>query len=123
MALTIDRLTVSLNIDADTAASILGIMRGTQCPFTVPACNTWRKQCYHEPDTRKPETRMYAIAALLGTQSEAIWGESCTQPVAEYANMGDTYDTTILYDYQRGRYCLTCWGDWVEQYGDRYGVQ
>jgi hypothetical protein len=33
---------------------------------------------------------------------------------AYYVNMGDTYDTTILLDLDRGRVWVTGWGDWVE---------
>jgi len=33
---------------------------------------------------------------------------------AYYVNMGDTYDTTILLDLQRGRIWVTGWGDWLE---------
>jgi hypothetical protein len=43
--------------------------------------------------------------------------------VALYVNMGDTYDTTILYDATRNRFYATSWGDWVERDGDRLGVQ
>jgi hypothetical protein len=108
----------------DVADLVLGLVRGTVDPFTVPAAESWRRQCYHQPDPRKPETIMYAIGSVLaGYGSEAVWGESETRPVMEYVNMGDTYDTTIAYDYAAGRYRVTSWGDWVEKYGDRLGVR
>lgn len=123
--LTTARLTEALGIEAGTAETILGIMRGTIDPFTVPATEAWRQACYHEPDARKPETRMHAIDALLGTHgTEALWGkDSCTIPAAEYCNNGDTYALTILYDYVKGCYRLTSWGDFVERFERRYGLQ
>ncbi len=37
-----------------------------------------------------------------------------------YCNTGDTYATTILYDYDRGNYYISCWGDIVERYPKRF---
>ena len=33
---------------------------------------------------------------------------------ALYVNMGDTYDTTVLYDTEENEYHVTTWGDWYE---------
>jgi len=123
MAWTVERVAEHLSIDAQTAETVIGIVRGTVDPFTIPAVATWRDQCYHEPKVN-PEVRMKALDAILKTYgTEAIWGNSATQPVAEYCNTGDSYGSTVLYDYSRGRYLLTTWGDWVEQFGDKLGVQ
>ena len=43
------------------------------------------------------------IRAGRGARSPAIW----------YVNLGDTYETTIL--YVRGRFRVGCWGDIVER--------
>lgn len=124
MAFTVARLVEGLQITETQAEQIIGIIRGRLSPFTVERTEHWRTQCLHEPDPSSPETRMHAIDGILGTcGTEAIWGRSCTQPVAEYCNTGDTYACTILYDYTAGKYRLMSWGDWVETYGDRYGVQ
>jgi len=32
----------------------------------------------------------------------------------DYVNMGDTYDTTLVYDHGKGKYLITSWGDIVE---------
>ena len=32
-----------------------------------------------------------------------------------YCNAGDTYATTIFYDYDKGNYYISCWGDIVER--------
>jgi hypothetical protein len=44
-----------------------------------------------------------------------------SRPIAEYVNMGDTYDTALLFDYTAGRFVVTSWGDWVEA-RERKGV-
>ena len=123
MGWTIDKVADALNLDPQTAEKVIGIVRGQIDPFTVPAVEQWARQCYNTPKDG-PEVRMLALDALIGTHgTEAIWGSDPLAPVAEYCNAGDTYDTTILYDYTRGRYVLTSWGDWVEAHGDRLGVQ
>lgn len=125
MAWTVARLVDVLSITPDQALQIIGLARGTIDPFTVPAVEDWRRSCFHEPRADSPEVRMLAIDAVLGTfGTEAIWGESsCTRPVAEYCNTGDTYAPTVLYDYMAGRYRLTTMGDYVERYSDRYGIR
>ena len=32
----------------------------------------------------------------------------------DYVNMGDTYDLTLVYDHNKGKYVVTSWGDIVE---------
>jgi len=36
--------------------------------------------------------------------------------VALYVNMGDTYDTTLIYDTETHEFQVTSWGDWCEAY-------
>jgi len=37
----------------------------------------------------------------------------------DYVNMGDTYDTTLIFDHRKGRFIVSSWGDIVER--DRTG--
>jgi hypothetical protein len=37
-----------------------------------------------------------------------------------YCNAGDTYATTFLYDYDKGNYYISCWGDIVERHPKRF---
>lgn len=39
----------------------------------------------------------------------------CGQHGISYINMGDTYDTTILFDSQRQEFSLGCYGDVIEE--------
>jgi len=39
----------------------------------------------------------------------------------EYVNTGDTYNTTLIYDYKTGRFYIGSWGGWVERYPRRFG--
>ena len=43
--------------------------------------------------------------------------------VGLYVNMGDTYNTTVLYDTVADRFHITSWGDWVEKYDRKYKIQ
>lgn len=75
----------------------------------------WVAQCWHPP--KYVERLLMALNEILeGHGTEPIWSrKSCTWPEAEYVNMGDTYNATILYDYGRGTIQVTTWGDWVER--------
>lgn len=42
--------------------------------------------------------------------------------VATYVNMGDTYNTTVLYETATGRFFITTWGDWVERNERKYNI-
>lgn len=33
----------------------------------------------------------------------------------EYCNTGETYSSTVAYDYRKGKFVITSWGDWVER--------
>jgi hypothetical protein len=43
-----------------------------------------------------------------------------SQDGLSYVNMGDTYDTTLLYDHKTGRFSVGSWGDIVEKQPDRF---
>lgn len=42
--------------------------------------------------------------------------------VGLYVNMGDTYNLTLLYDTDRGKFYVTTMGDWVEKNDRRYKI-
>lgn len=84
MPLTTARLVEALNITSEQADQVLALMRCELSPFTVDVVEQWRQSCYHEPHEHAPETIMLAIDATIGTcGTEAIWGDSVTQPIAE----------------------------------------
>lgn len=43
--------------------------------------------------------------------------------VALYVNTGDTYNPTLLYETETGRFLATSWGDWVEKNSDKYNIR
>jgi hypothetical protein len=38
----------------------------------------------------------------------------------EYVNMGESYTTTVIYDYRKERFYITSWGDYVEKEYKRF---
>ena len=66
----------------------------------------------------------YANELLGGNGIEYIESQQDTMRHREglsYVNMGDTYDTTLIYDHATGRFYVGAWGDWVERYPKRFG--
>lgn len=43
--------------------------------------------------------------------------------VALYVNTGDTYNPTLLYETETGRFRATTFGDWVERNTRKYNIQ
>lgn len=75
----------------------------------------WVKQCYNTPSDT--ELEMAVIDVLIdGYGVEGITPEGKVYPVAEYVNMGDTYDLTVVYDLENGEYILTSWGDFLSEW-------
>jgi hypothetical protein len=73
------------------------------------------KAIRHAMTYQSPRKAMERIDEILGTHGvEYISrGHNAKSPAITYCNMGDTYDTTIL--YVRDRYRVGCWGDIVER--------
>jgi hypothetical protein len=60
-----------------------------------------------------------ADEALNGHGVEYLNSRDDTSPVA-YVNRGDTYDTTLMFDYEKGRFLVGSWGDLVERQPRRF---
>ena len=98
--------------DAD---QVLGIIRGTVDPETVPAVETWGRQCYHRPS--RHELKMAALDAILGTFGvEAAFEDGKVWPYLEWLNVGDPYVPTVV--YTNGRYKIACYGDFIQEAGE-----
>lgn len=51
------------------------------------------------------------VEVIRGEWDGGYWGDA----VAKYANVGDSYACTVLYDVRTGRYLVTSYGDWIER--------
>ncbi len=61
----------------------------------------------------------HGTEAIRGRWSNGYWCDI----IAVYVNMGDTYNSTILYDREKRDFRITTFGDFVEQYGRKYGIE
>ena len=52
---------------------------------------------------------------LDGHGVEAIFAQGDQWPGMEYVNMGDAYNTTIIYDHRVSRFKVMCYGEWLEK--------
>jgi len=64
------------------------------------------------------------VEAVRGEWQNGFWGDV----VGTYCNTGDSYALTVLCvrgdsSWQEPRFMVTSWGDWVERFGERYGVK
>lgn len=70
-------------------------------------------RCYHKPEYSY--RLMTALNEILdGYGIESIRKDGAAYPIAEYVNMGDTYNTTIVYKLDTGTIQVTSYGDFVE---------
>jgi len=84
-------------------------------PDEFPSAKAWIKQCYNKPWTE--ELVMCAANEIIGghgVESIGINGE-WDYGKASFVNLGDTYDTTLLYDHEEEEYMVCSWGSWVEE--------
>jgi len=78
--------------------------------------------------SRSVDNALEEVDKIIGGHGiEAIRGESYRggyygDIVGLYVNMGDTYNATVVYDTETGKFELTTWGDWVEQHQDEYEI-
>jgi len=77
------------------------------------------KACFNIP--KRSDCIMLMFNELLegfGVEGLPIEGEHIDSYyyniVADYVNMGDTYDTTVLKDNATGKFIVTSWGDFIE---------
>ena len=102
----------------DTGEALRRLLDGRTDPITVPATAAWVAQCYNAP--RASELVENACNAVLGgfgceaIEAKGAWSDFYYSFVAGYINLGDTYATTLLFDYYRGSVYICSWGDWVE---------
>jgi len=102
-------------LDEEQAKQARALMRGELDPMEFESVRSWVSQCYNPPSWQEQVER--ALNEVLdGWGIEAIWGvEDELWPIAVYINMGDTYNTTLLYDYRSQTWRVTTWGDFVEK--------
>ena len=61
-------------------------------------------------------------SVLLDTADRLIGGHGVENLYPDhgniyYVNLGDPYDTTLMYDSRKGRLYVGAWGDYVERHG------
>ena len=98
----------------EKADTILGLIRGTIDPDSFKTVSEWVRQCYHAPG-RHDRVALALNEVIEGFGVEALIPDGAVHAVAEYINVGDTYDTTLVHTGRGWR--VTSWGDYVEARG------
>ena len=109
----------------DIARKLYRLETGQDKPEQYASVQEWLRQCYSRPS--EDELILHAMNEVLeGFGTEAIESPDYQVDryhygiVAVYVNRGDTYEPTVLYETETGRFRLTSWGDWVERNERRY---
>ena len=106
-----------VNTWPDKADRVLAIIRGTRehVLATSAAARLRDRQSYHPHETAT--LKLEALNELLdGCGVEGIpEGHDDDSPGLSFVNMGDTYDTTIVFVEDRRVWRVTSWGDIVER--------
>lgn len=76
--------------------------------------NDWISKCLFPPGyTERAEVALNEILEGYGT--EAVFSnENLTVPSFSYINLGDTYSVTMIRDYDREKWVVGSWGDFLE---------
>jgi hypothetical protein len=84
--------------------------------------NQWIEKCLFPPCyVERLEKALNEI--LEGYGSEAIFSsDNQTVPCFTYVNLGDTYTTTLIRDYDKETWIISSWGDYLE-YKEKKGFQ
>src|SRR5215831_12578522 len=120
---TAKRLQVFLNIEPGEAKQVrrileLTLTRGVRCEYENDSPS-------YEIEHDSPSRKLYMINAMkLGYYGvEILRSRHDTQHAfrgISYLNTGDSYGATLLYDYDKGKWILSSWGDVVERSGRRF---
>lgn len=94
------------------------LLDGRKNPEEYESVQYWIRQCYHRP--KEHELILCAVDEVLNTCGvETI--RKGTRPLLDYCNTGESYNATIGYRYDSDNFCITSWGDFVENYQRRHG--
>jgi len=104
------------NLPRRNALAIRDIVKGYLNPREIPELEYLFGGFYNDPD--RGYARLIALNFYLdGHGVEVIREEKSGMGkiVAEYVNMGDTYNATILYNIKSQNFYVTTMGDFVER--------
>lgn len=83
--------------------------------LALPAGATRFAECYHPPKTY--DLRLHCLSAIESSLHGPEAMKSTAGEYADYLNVGDSYDPTVI--YWRGAYRVQSVGDFVETMGRR----
>ena len=115
---------LSRYFDRDQAKRIRRIMEIPTVADSYESVQRWVSQCYNPPRwieramrALNEEMHGFGVECIKGEYIDKFWDDV----IATYVNMGDTYNTTILFDTRTDLFKVTSHGDWVESYEKKGG--
>jgi hypothetical protein len=74
----------------------------------------WRDFNVDPDDVLKIANKILDGHGIEPVRAEGVWDRYYGDVIALYVNMGDTYESTLVYDVDKNRWWITSWGDWLE---------
>jgi len=94
------------------AQEVTALIDGSKDPMEYDRVKQWVGQCFNMPSDN--ELIMAALDEVIdGYGTEAIFSADGLDVRFSYVNMGDTYNTTIVYNHRGYSYHVACYGDFV----------
>ena len=116
---SIKTLCEGLHLERDKAKLIRALIKKeqkTRDETLFPSTAAWIQSCYHEP--KWVERVLSCFNEILeGHGVEAIEGEDFRWPLMAYVNLGETYQSTLLFCYKTQNFRVQSVGDYLEKMG------
>lgn len=95
----------------ELAKKVRGLMDGSIDPCTIEATHKWYIDCDGRPTTK--DLKLHAINEVLECYGVEYIEEGKLR--ISYCNTGDSYTSTICYNWNTQRFFIGSWGDLVEK--------
>ena len=123
MAISIKAIMEAFKCDKGTATVAYNLMKGKIPPQIFASVRKMEREAHnkHRDETLVMEALDECLNCFGVECSEGRYIDHYHQNIQiEYLNLGDSYDTTIIYDNERQCYVLDSWGNFVERHPRRF---
>ena len=119
---SVSMLTQKLRLSKEQAQKVKEILTGKSDLMAWASARQYYYSCYHPPT--RHEMALYALNEAMGGYGAeyvpSVLDTSYESYGVEYINLGETYQATLCYDRNKGKWMIAAWGDIVESDPQRF---